>query len=190
MLNDDFWKRQVKSRLGRRRFLRSAAGAGLVRRRVPPRLLDLSARYTSAVNDGLLSRPLDTTSLAGRRHDEGVIPSDVPSFDPLALNSITTQTQIAAYTYPRLMKFAPAPGPPKGAVDGDLVETYEISPDRLLVTLRLRQGLKWEGKAPTNGRAIDAADVVFSWNKFARFSPFRGELALPATPRRAHPWNR
>ena len=132
------------------------------------------------MSGGLLSRPLDTTSLARSGGTlKSYVSAEVSSFDPLASGTPTTHTHIAAYTYPRLMKFAPAlyPDHPKGNVEGDLVETHEISPDRLTVTLRLRQGLKWESRAPTNGRAIDASDVMFSWNKFARSSPFRGELA-------------
>ena len=115
----------------------------------------------------------------------------MPSFDPLASGSITTQTQIAAYTYPRLMKFAPAfTRTTEGRGGRRPRRDLRDQPDRLLVTLRLRQGLKWEGKAPTNGRAIDAADVVFSWNKFARFSPFRGELAFAGDAAPGAPWNR
>jgi ABC-type transport system substrate-binding protein len=77
------------------------------------------------------------------------------------------------------MKFKPAKYPdyPDGSVEGDLAESYELSPDKLQVTLKLRQGLKWDQRSPTNGRAIDASDIVFSWNKFAAVSPFASELA-------------
>lgn len=68
-----------------------------------------------------------------------------------------------------------------GVVEGDLVETFEFSPDRLQLILKLRQGLRWDQKAPTGGRLIDAQDVVFSWNKFARGGFARSDLAYNAT---------
>jgi peptide/nickel transport system substrate-binding protein len=181
VLNEGFWKRQGQARVSRRRLLRGVAGLSVAG--AAASLLGCSTFEEDrpvATPEGLLSRPLDTTSLARAGGTlKSVIGADVPSFDPLASGTFLTQTQIAAYTYPRLMKFAPAlfPEYAKGNVDGDLVETYELSPDRLTATLRLRQGLKWDSRAPTNGRTIDAGDVVFSWNKFARFSPFRGDLA-------------
>ena len=181
MLRETFWKRQERTRVSRRQLLRAVAGLGAAG--AAASLLGCSTfkqTQPPVISDGLLSRPLDTTSLAQTGGTlKGYVGSEVPSFDPLASGVTGTFTQIAAYTYPRLMKFTPGlyPEYARGGVDGDLVESWEFSPDRLLVTMRLRGGLKWDAKPPTNGRPIEAADVVFSWNKFARFSPFRGELA-------------
>ena len=52
-----------------------------------------------------------------------------------------------------------------------MAESYEVSPDKLTVTMKLRQGQKWDARAPTNGRVMDMEDVMFSWNKFAKVNP-------------------
>jgi ABC-type transport system substrate-binding protein len=41
----------------------------------------------------------------------------------------------------------------------------------------MRQGMKWDSKAPTSGREIDTSDVLFSWNKFAKVNPSAPNLA-------------
>ena len=50
--------------------------------------------------------------------------------------------------------------PAEGAIRGDLAESWEVSPDGLTITMKLRQGVKWHNKAPVNGRAVDADDVL------------------------------
>ena len=133
-----------------------------------------------AVPGAVLSKPVDTTANAKPGGTlKSYVVTDAQSFDPLASSTLSTFTQIAAYTYPRLIRFTPAlyPDHARGNVEGDLVESYEVSPDRLQYTLRLRQGPKWESKAPTSGRPVDAGDALFSWNKFARSSPYRADLA-------------
>ena len=56
-------------------------------------------------------------------------------------------------------------GPPEfSEVVPDLAQSWEWSPDRLTLTIKLRDGVKWHNKAPVNGRAMDPQDIVFSWN--------------------------
>jgi peptide/nickel transport system substrate-binding protein len=52
-----------------------------------------------------------------------------------------------------------------------------VSGDKLQITLKIRPNLKWDARAPTNGRTVSAQDVVFSWNKFAELSPYAGDLS-------------
>lgn len=101
----------------------------------------------------------------------------------LAAQSFLVVSQIGSYTYPRLLKFKAArfPARPMGEVEGDLAESFELSGDKLQITFRLRQGLKWDARAPTNGRAIDSADVLFSWRKFSQASPFRTDIVYHPT---------
>jgi ABC-type transport system substrate-binding protein len=132
----------------------------------------------------VLAGPEDTTNIAKQGGTlKSVAIADVPSFDPHSSQSPIVHTQVAAYTYPRLLKFATARAPdrPIGNVDGDLAETFETTPDRLQVTFRLRQGLKWDSRPPVNGRTIEATDVVASWGRFTKLSPFRVEMAFDAT---------
>jgi peptide/nickel transport system substrate-binding protein len=128
----------------------------------------------------LVAPPEDSTSRAQAGGTfKGYVTSDYFSFDPLSSTSAATFNQIAAFTYPRLLKFKVALHPQlaTGGTEGDLAESAEFSGDRLTVTLKLRPGQRWEQRAPTNGRVIDAGDVMFSWRKFASQSPARGDLA-------------
>ena len=62
-----------------------------------------------------------------------------------------------------------------------MAESWEISPDQLTLTFKLRQGVKWDSRAPTNGRALDAQDVIKSWEKFTPSTPASRATAYDAT---------
>ncbi|HEY7268350.1 MAG TPA: ABC transporter substrate-binding protein [Dehalococcoidia bacterium] len=131
---------------------------------------------------GLLYSPKDTTSSAKAGGTlKSFRPADIASLDPLSAASILVY-YATMYSYPRLFKFTPAKYPdiPGNDVEGDFVQSYEISPDKLLITAKLRQGLKWDSRTPTNGREIDSQDVVFSWNKFAQVSGGRADVVYTA----------
>jgi len=132
--------------------------------------------------------PKDTSGLLAQRTDtskqtkpggtwKSLTTADVTSFDPLTSPSFTTQV-VAGYVYSRLLKVIP--GILKGStgdVEGDLAESWEVSADKLQITLKLRPNTKWDSRAPTSGRAVSADDVVFSWNKFAALHPNRADIA-------------
>jgi ABC-type transport system substrate-binding protein len=174
-----YWRRY---RTGRRGFLAAAGGIGLG----SLSLALLGCRGSSDVTASPPHPELAPENTTGQARPGGTLKTaiafDASNFDPLASNSTLTHTQIAAYTYPRLLKFAAAvyPESANGNVEGDLAEAFEMTPDHLTLTLRLRPGLRWESRPPTNARVIDAQDVLFSWNKFARFSPFRADLVYHA----------
>lgn len=75
--------------------------------------------------------------------------------------------------------------PPK--INGLLAESWEFTDGQTLV-IHLHQGIKWQNKAPTNGRDFVAQDVVYHYNRalalgdgFTQPSPFAmgmlGEIA-------------
>jgi peptide/nickel transport system substrate-binding protein len=64
----------------------------------------------------------------------------------------------------------------------DFAESWEVAPDGLTITMKLRGNAKWHNKAPVNGRAADASDVAFSWNRYATSAPLRGLAANSANP--------
>ena len=72
--------------------------------------------------------------------------------------------------------------PTDGEIEGDLVESWEFSGDRLQLTLKLHPGAHFAPLAPVNGRAVDAQDIAFSWNRFAKDGRGRLELANSANP--------
>ncbi|PKN81164.1 MAG: hypothetical protein CVU47_07795 [Chloroflexi bacterium HGW-Chloroflexi-9] len=52
------------------------------------------------------------------------------------------------------------------AVEGDLVESFEATPDLKQYTLHLRKGAKFHNVAPTNGREFDSEDVKLSIERY------------------------
>jgi len=126
---------------------------------------------------GLLSYPEETKPKDGGIH-KIALQTDVTTFDMHTTSSFAPQYYVGYYAYPRLMKFKSAryPAPPTAETEGDLAESYEISGDKLQITFKIRQGAKWDPRAPTSSRPIDAEDVKYSYDRFASLSPLRADL--------------
>jgi ABC-type transport system substrate-binding protein len=173
-----FWKTYAQRQTTRRRAL---AGIGLATTATALTLAGCGGDKDSGSKGAgrILHKPTDSSGSAksGGAY-KAFLNIDVPSFDPLSSGATTTQG-LAMHTYPRMLKFKTSvyPAEPAGEVEGDLAESFELSPDKLQLTMKLRQGLRWDSRAPTSGRVIDADDVVFSWNKYARLSPFSADVA-------------
>jgi peptide/nickel transport system substrate-binding protein len=103
---------------------------------------------------------------------QGYAEQDIEGMDPHAAGSVQTIT-VANFSYLRLLKkktnFS---GISTNEPVGDLAESWEFSPDGLQLTMKLRQGVIWDRRAPTNGRAVDAQDVKFSVGRFLAKSPY------------------
>ena len=70
----------------------------------------------------------------------------------------------------------------KGAIEGDLAESWELSPDKLTLTIKLDGGAGLPPIAPVNGRVIDSADVLFTWERMKKQGTFRTELSNELNP--------
>ncbi|HXH22935.1 MAG TPA: ABC transporter substrate-binding protein [Dehalococcoidia bacterium] len=112
-----------------------------------------------------------------------VLATDVVTLDPLSAATFNTLDIVAAFTYPKMLQFSLSKYPKlsKGEVEGQLAESYELSADHLTLTFKVRPGMRWDSRAPTNGREIDSSDVVFSWNKYAQVSPLRGDFVYSSS---------
>jgi ABC-type transport system substrate-binding protein len=129
---------------------------------------------------GLIYQPQDSTSRAKAGGTfRGFTTNDPPSMDPLTSSAFQVTSSVAYYAYPRMLKWKAVKFPEfaDGSVEGELAESHEVSGDKLQVTFKLRQGLKWDNRAPTNSRVIDAQDVVFSWEKFSKLNGLAADFA-------------
>src|SRR3954464_131270 len=131
---------------------------------------------------GLLTQPADTFKTARR---DGVMKDrtfgDTATLDILAPS--TTHNSVGPLVYSALFQFEPGYlRPTEYKIAGDAIESWETAPDGLTITGKLRSGLKFHDKAPINGRAADAQDVVASWDRFARLSSGRIGVANVADP--------
>jgi ABC-type transport system substrate-binding protein len=131
---------------------------------------------------GLIHEPTQSDGKPGGTI-KTVYTADILHMDALSSNSSSTVNDVAVFTYPRTLKFATTkyPKPHDGGVEGDAMESWEISPDKLTVTMKLRQGMKWDPQAPTSGRTIDTRDILFSWEKFKKVNASSTNLAYDAT---------
>jgi len=172
-----YWRR----RLTRRRALHGAAvvGAGLA----GATILgcggsDNSEGHNVEDKSGLLSPRVNTTQ---RAIPGGIyasyIGSDVTHMDSLAASDFQSGRE-GAYVYSRLLKYQAGTFDKRadGGVDGDAAQSWEVSPDGLQVTFKIRPGVLFDPRPPTNSRPLDAQDVKFSWDKFSSKSNARSDM--------------
>ena len=85
--------------------------------------------------------------------------------DPYENGTYSSQ-EVAGFSYSRLFRFNSGADPAVGAAATplpELVGGYEITPDHLTYTMKLRQGVMWH---PPLNRAFNSADVMAAWQKF------------------------
>ena len=129
---------------------------------------------------GLITLPTDTSA---QGKPGGVwkhfTRGDATHFDSL-IQDTSQVVSISGYLgYAKLLKWKVGryPGIADGTSEGEHAEEWELSPDKLTLTFKLRPNMKFDERAPTNGRAADAADVVWSWNKYIANNPGAKSLA-------------
>lgn len=177
-----YWSRALQGRITRRRAL-VATGAGA-----------LGSAFLAACGGGgeggvkqevssLLAKKEDTTKQAKRGGTLKMTnPADPPHFDPhlLTLPAAAATT----FIFTKLMKVKPGILQiSDGTIEGDMVESWEFSPDRTTLTMRLRPNLGTPPtQAPLNGRNLDSQDVVFSWNRWKATGTNRFDLVNDVNP--------
>ncbi len=131
----------------------------------------------SSASNGLVSKPTDTTASA---KNGGVYVTNITT-DPLSFDSISgtfSDVPHAARVYSRLVgyKVSKYPDPIEAAVVPDAATSWEVSPDGLHVTYKVRPNFKFDPRPPTNNRVMTAKDVKFSIDRFLQQSVQRGVL--------------
>jgi ABC-type transport system substrate-binding protein len=172
-----YWQKTLETRISRRRALASGgAAAGM---------LALSLAGCGGGDDGdseggtsgLLFQPVDTSKEAVKG---GVMQSymggGVESFDQVTGN-FATQAH-TDHVYSRLVRFkvGSIEKAPTGESEPDIATSWEMSPDGLQWTFKVRQGMKFDSRAPTNGRNLSTDDIKYSWDRFASLSTSRSQL--------------
>jgi peptide/nickel transport system substrate-binding protein len=69
-----------------------------------------------------------------------------------------------------------------GTIEGDLAQSFELSPDKLTLTLKLDPNAGFAPVAPVNGRIVDSEDVIFSWNRLQSEGIGATELSNAKSP--------
>src|SRR3954453_20325219 len=180
----DLWDARSAVRISRRRVL-SGIGAGSAAAAFlaacgggedKPGQAQPSAKSDKS---GLLATPRDTSDKATPGGTLNLsIGRDTEGFDALSAVPITPAMH-NEYTYARLVSankiFNLAKGESMDAtVDSYAAESWEQSPDGLQLTFKLRANGGLDPRPPTNGRNLDAQDVVFAYNRYKATGRSRG----------------
>jgi peptide/nickel transport system substrate-binding protein len=169
-MQPNYWTDSLRRRVTRRRAVlgaASAAGAAAF----------LAACGGSGNNKSpttksdLVEESKDTTAQAVRGGTlKTYMPSDVPSLDPSTASF--PLNFVAGYVLGTLLNEKPGYlGPPQAELYGDLAQSWEESPDRLQIAIKMKPNVKWHNKPPVNGRRADIDDVLFSWKRYTARSP-------------------
>jgi ABC-type transport system substrate-binding protein len=139
----------------------------------------------SGERNSALYTPVDTTKNAKKggilRASAGAV-TGTDHFDPLRESS-ARPAGAGDWLYGRMLRITPgllqeAPND----VEADLAQSWEVSPDGLQITFKMRPTAKWDRRAPTNSRPVDAEDVAWSWTKFSTLHNQRASLANSVNP--------
>jgi ABC-type transport system substrate-binding protein len=175
----NYWLRTVS----RRRVLKT--GVALSGSAAALALLSCGGGDTKTKDaSGLLSDPVDTTARAkpGGIYEQ-YTPNDTPSLDPIGSNAGAAVTH-GMFVYSRLVRYRTAKFPNRadGSVDPDAAASWEVSPDGLQYTFKIRPNLKYDPRPPTNNRAMTSADVKFSWGRYSTLNAERDVLTNSISP--------
>ncbi len=175
-----YWKTVSEKRLKRRRALAIAAGAATGTALLAACGGDGTPGETGS---GLLTKPGDTTKEA-KVGGTYVWPqtAEVQTFDPF-FTSAPTQTH-ANIVYNRLVRIKPGylEAARPEVLTGDIVESWEFSPDKRQLTMKLQPKAVWHDLQPVGGRPVDAEDIAFSWKQLEARGTNRSVFAGSVNP--------
>ena len=138
---------------------------------------------TAKDKSGLLSTPADTSKQAKRGGtSKWYFTSENATLDIHVAGAPLNTPRVMVYSDLFMQRPGYLSDRTFADYDPDLAESWEFSPDRLQITFKLRQGVKWQDKAPVNGRDLEPADYMTSWQRFEKQGRIRTSIANSANP--------
>lgn len=187
-MSESYWSNLSQERLSRRRMLvtTGAGAAGAAFLAACGGSSKSSSKSSGSIDkSSLVVDPADTTKSAVKGGTLGFFTNaDPESFDPF-LSGAASVRDADQPIYQRLLRWTIGTFDkrPDAVFEGDAAQSYEVTPDGLQVTLKLRNGNKWDQRAPTNGRMITTDNVKFSWDTFAAgANPGAGSMVKARNP--------
>ena len=179
----DYWSTILNKRVGRRRALTATGGAAAAAAFLAACGGSDNSGDGSSNTSGLISQPVDTTKDAKRGGTLKWFAGNEPAHLDVQIDQApANQHKNMVYGHLVNDKAGYLKGPDYNEVVPEMAESWEWSPDRLQLTMKIRQGVKFHNKSPVNGRLMDVDDVVFSWDRLAAKGTDRRFLANVANP--------
>jgi peptide/nickel transport system substrate-binding protein len=177
MSDSNYWHSFTRTAISRRRTVKgAAAAAGLAL--VAAGCGGSSSGKTGSSPAGLTVPIADETKSAQRGGTIAQIMADSQPFDPVLTPSIPLYR-----FYGELLRLKGGLlEPAKGELEGDVAEAWEYSPDKLQLTFKLSPKAHFAPLPPQNGRAVEADDVLFSYNHLNDLGLRRGDLSNAVSP--------
>lgn len=179
MATGAYWDRFTRERLSRRRALQMAALTGAAAGAVA--IVGCGGDDDGGggtPSPGATAAPDEGTPVAGGTL-KGTV-SLVLGKDPHTASTFLTHA-LASYSYSRLMRFKTTPGElDQGewyAPEPEVAASVE-NPDPLTYIFTLRNDVKFHNMPPVNGRALNADDVVYSFQRYSEVSPNKANLSF------------
>jgi ABC-type transport system substrate-binding protein len=177
-----YWNKVLNRRLTRRRVL-VATGATTTAAVLLAACGGDDNGGGEEASSGLLHKPVDETKQA--RHGGAYISTQNNAFaiapDP---HRIGAHVGLAARAYSQLFRIRYGRlQNTTGEFAGDIAESWELSPDKLRLTIKLDKGAGFAPVDPVNGRVVDSEDVTYSWRRMIDSgAQLRGDLANEISP--------
>ncbi len=183
-----YWQRALSGRVTRRRAI-AATGASAAAAAFLAACGGGSSNNNSTSTggsgpkdtSGLLWSPVDETKNAKAGGTYVSAQTNAPSsLDPHAIGAHVAVVQ-RSYSQLFRIKYGVLQNT-TGEFAGDLAQSWELSPDKLTLTVKLEPEAGFSPVAPVNGRLVDSDDVLFSWGRVEKTGTLRGDLANSVSP--------
>jgi len=168
-----YWNRLIDQRLSRRRAL-AATGAVALGAVILAACGSDKEPGPKGNKSSLVAAVVDETKSIKRGGVlKRIVSAEWQPFDPMLSVAIPL-----GRIYSRLFKVKGGHlEPTTGSVEGDLAESWELSPDKLQLTVKMSNKAKFHPFPPVSGRAPNSQDVVFSYNRLKEIGLSRAALA-------------
>jgi ABC-type transport system substrate-binding protein len=184
-----YWTRLTAARIGRRRALAGIGGAAAAAAFLAACGGDdddgggSGAAGETGAASGLLITPVEQDSSAKRGGTLNIAGAPSTATLEQSLGGSGAGGLLIPNAYSQLMriKMGNYTETPRGETEPEFAESYEFSPDGLTATFKLR-GLKYDERAPTNGRTSNSEDVKYSWERWEANNTRRQDLSNNVTP--------
>ncbi len=186
-MTNNYWDKISSSRLSRRRLIGAGAMVGMSAAALS--LLDCGGSSSSnsssdsskpAANKGPLTSPADTTASAKQGGTYGnFLTSDIATFDPQGSDNIP----LSSWVQSRLQMAVPTKlANYDGKIQGDLSDSWEISPDGLQWTFKIRGNATFPNLPGNTTANVDAQDVLYSYNRYLPLGEYRSAFSNALSP--------